>query len=214
MKIKLENRQVAVYTAVILAVIMLFLPGSSRNRYSFKPEDLAAAINAGEDQIAPGDLAAMLIQGKGDLLLVDIRSEEDFTKGAIKGAVNIPLAKLLQRATIDAELPEIKTIILYSNGDTHAHQAWLVLKAAGVNAYVLQGGYNGWVESVLNPVKPAGDSDDEMLKYETAKSIAASFGGSGAVKEQDTSAKSGNTGATPAVKPIIQPKKKKLGGCG
>lgn len=214
MYIKLENRQVAVFTAVILAVIMLFLPGSSRSRYSFRPEELAAAINAGEDQITAADLSEWLIQGKSDLLLVDTRSETDYAKGSIKGSVNIPLAKLLERSTIDTELPETKTIVIYSNGDSHAHQAWLVLRTAGVNSYVLQGGYNGWVSAILNPAKPADSSDDEILKYEAAMSLAASFGGTGAVKTQDNLSKKENQGGAPVLKPAIQPKKKKLSGCG
>ena len=214
MKMKLENRQIAVYTALILAFIMLFLPGSSSNRYMFKPEELAASIIAGEDQVRSSDLAEWLIQGRSDLYLIDIRNEEDFTKGAIKSAVNIPLSRLLERSTIDTEIPGYKTVILYSNGNTNAHQAWLVLKTAGVSAYVLQGGYNGWVETVLSPSKTAGNTDDEILKYETAKAVAGAFGSTGSVSEADNEEVSDKGDSKTPIKPLIKPKKKKLAGCG
>ena len=72
-------------------------------------------------------------------MIIDIRSEEDFSKGAIKNAVNIPLQKLLKKETLNSEFNVPKTVVLYSNGNSHAHQAWLVLKSAGVDALVLQG---------------------------------------------------------------------------
>lgn len=214
MNIKLENRQIAVYTALLLAVIMLFLPGTDRNRYSFKPGELAASILAGEDQVSAADLADWIIQGRSDLLIVDIRSEADFEKGSIKSSLNIPLAKLLERSTIDTELPESKTVVLYSNGDSHSHQAWLILKAAGVNAYVLQGGFNRWTEVVLNPGSPADSSDDEVLKYEAAKSVAGAFGSTGSVLESKGNVKSNNASIIPPVKSGTPPKKKKLASCG
>ncbi|HOK02058.1 MAG TPA: rhodanese-like domain-containing protein [Spirochaetota bacterium] len=210
MNIKITGKLMAAYTAMILAVIMLFLPGSDTRKFSFKPEVLATAIVSGEDSIAPATLSEWIIQGKSDLMIIDIRSEEDFSKGAIKKAVNIPLQKLLTKETINSEFNIPKTVVLYSNGNSHAHQTWLVLKSAGVDALVLQGGYNAWVETILNPSKPVAMEDDEVLKYNAAMSVAKFFGSSGEVKESADS----ETKSAPSNKPAVQPKKKKLAGCG
>ncbi|HPX91314.1 MAG TPA: rhodanese-like domain-containing protein, partial [Spirochaetota bacterium] len=129
MKIKITGKLLAAYTAMILAVIMLFLPGSDTRKFSFKPEDLAAAIASGDDAITASTLSEWIIQGKSDLMIIDIRSEEDFSKGAIKNAVNIPLQKLLKKETLNSEFNVPKTVVLYSNGNSHAHQAWRVLKS-------------------------------------------------------------------------------------
>ncbi|HOV09900.1 MAG TPA: rhodanese-like domain-containing protein [Spirochaetota bacterium] len=210
MKIKITGKLLAAYTAMILAVIMLFLPGSDTRKFSFKPEDLAAAIASGDDAITASTLSEWIIQGKSDLMIIDIRSEEDFSKGAIKNAVNIPLQKLLKKETLNSEFNVPKTVVLYSNGNSHAHQAWLVLKSAGVDALVLQGGYNAWVETILNPSKPVAMEDDEVLKYNAALSVAKFFGSAGEIKESSAS----ENKSAPVNKPAAQPKKKKLAGCG
>ena len=102
--------------------------------------------------------------------LIDIRKEKDFNAGHIKTAENIPLETLLKRKTIEQELNPDQLIVLYSNGNSHAHQSWVVLKTAGLNCYVLQGGYNYWNKIIMNPSLPSDSSDDEVLRYKQAKS--------------------------------------------
>ena len=58
MKIKITGKLLAAYTAMILAVIMLFLPGSDTRKFSFKPEDLAAAIASGDDAITASTITS------------------------------------------------------------------------------------------------------------------------------------------------------------
>jgi len=210
MEIKLENKQIGALVALVLAVVMLFLPGSTVSKYTFDPADLSKAITEKEDQISPKELSEMIIAGKNDYQLVDIRNEADFKKGAIKTAENIPLPKLLEKTTIEMDLSRSRLVILYSNGSSHAHQAWLVLKAARIDAAVLEGGFNGWVNTILNPKGPKELTDDEILKYNLASSVAAYFNGG-----------TGITAAAPGADAKAKPKrrrrssgKKKLKGCG
>ena len=165
MNIHLENRQIAVLVALVLALVMLFLPGSSSTKYAFDPETVAQAINEKEDQISPEELSQWIIEGQEVFDIIDIRPEVDFARGNIKGSINIPLKKLLLRETIDTELSDEGTTVIYSNGNSHGHQAWLVLKAAGKDALVLEGGFNGWTTRILNPQPPQTPSDDEILRY-------------------------------------------------
>ena len=122
---KLENKQIGVLVAAILAIIMLFLPGTDQSKYSFKPEALAKSISESEDQLSPRELSEWIIEGRKDYQLIDIRKKAEFKKGQINGALNIPLKKLLLKKTIEQELGD-KLTVIYSNGNSHAHQAWLV----------------------------------------------------------------------------------------
>lgn len=211
MHIKLENRQVGIFAALIIAVIMIFLPGQDRKRYSFNPDAIAATINESREHVTPGDLSQWIIQGKNDFILVDIRSKEEFAEGHIKTAKSIPLALLLKRSTMEREFIDGKMVILYSNGTSHAAQACLVLKTAGIDCYVLEGGYNYWIETVLKPAEPvAGAADDEILKYRAAQSVADHFGGAGQSKQNVEGNKSGTR--TPGA-PVKRGGKKKLQGC-
>lgn len=207
---KLEGKQIGIYTALILAFIMLFLPSSDNSKYSFDPAVLAAAINDGQDHVSPGRLAEMIISEDKTFLLVDIRKPEDFQIATIKNAVNIPIEKLLKKETIERELPDDKTVIIFSNGNTHAHQAWLVLKAAGKNVQVLENGYNGWVQAVLTPRLPSDNTDDEILRYKRDKAVGGFLGGGvipADVRKNET------TNAQPQTGKPAAPKKKKIGGC-
>jgi rhodanese-related sulfurtransferase len=211
LKLKLENRQIGVFAVLIIAFIMLLLPGQDKSKYAFKPDAIAGVIKEGKDHVSPADLSQWIIEGKNDFTLVDIRSKEEFEKGHIKNAKNIPLDTLMKRSTIESEFVDGKMVVLYSNGTSHAAQAWLVLKTAGVDCNILDGGYNYWNETVLNPKDPgAGAADDEILKYQAAQSVADYFGGASQMKSGD-GAKSGDAGAKAPVK--REGKKKKLQGC-
>jgi rhodanese-related sulfurtransferase len=212
LKLKLENRQIGIFAVLIIAFIMLLLPGQDKSRYAFKPDAIAGVIKEGKDHVSPGDLSQWIIEGKNDFTLVDIRSKEEFEKGHIKGAKNIPLDTLLKRSTVESEFVDGKMVILYSNGTSHAAQAWLVLKTAGIDCYILDGGYNYWNETVLNPKNPGADAaNDEVLKYQAAQSVADYFGGSSQMKSGAEAGKGGDTGTKAPVK--REGKKKKLQGC-
>ena len=195
---------------IIIAVSLFMLSGRGLNKYVFDSAELANEISKNKDQISPNNLSEWIIEGKADYKLIDIRMPEEFAAGSIKGAVNIPLAKILERKTMNSELPEHKKNIIFSNGDSHANQAWLILKAAGKNVYVLEGGYNYWNKLVLNPQLPSTTpSDDEVLQYKKAKGVADYFGGgTGAadVNIKGGDAAAGKTGAD-------LKKKKQVKGC-
>ncbi len=206
---KLEDKQIGVFAALIIATIMLFLPDQDNTKYSFNPEVLASTILEKSDQVSPDELSQWIIEGRNDYQLIDIRSEKMFSKGHIKGAENIPLPVLLQKQTVYQDLSDNKLIVLYSNGNSHAHQAWLVLKTAGIDCYVLEGGFNYWNSMLLNPTMPKNFSDDEILRYKTAQSVSAYFGGTGKINE----AKDVDTGNKPKRTIKRKKRKKKLDGC-
>jgi rhodanese-related sulfurtransferase/DNA-binding HxlR family transcriptional regulator len=79
----------------------------------------------------------------GDLVLVDVRPEEEFDAGHIDGAISIPIGELTERL---AELPEDAEIIAYCRGPlcAYAHQAVRQLRGAGRSARRLEGGWPEW----------------------------------------------------------------------
>lgn len=207
---KLESKQIGMLVALVLGIVMLFLPAQDSKKYRFDPGTIAKSIEESEDHIDPSTLSQWLIEGRQDFMLIDIRTPGEFEQGHIKGAKNIPLAQLLEKDTLQ-ELPGEKYIILYSNGSSHAAQAWLVMNTAGFDSYMLEGGFNYWNKVIMNPNPPSGQvSDDEILRYKTQVAVKNYFSGGTAA------------GANPVVpddkikkKPMIRKskKKKKLKGC-
>lgn len=209
---KLEGKQIGILVALILGLVILFLPAQDNLKYRFDPGQIAQTIDSREDQIDPVTLSDWIIQGRKDYLLVDIRPVVEFERGHIKTAGNIPMEQLLERSNLE-ELPEEKMIIIYSNGGSHAAQAWLVMNAAGFDALVLEGGFNYWNQMVMNPKAPSvGAADDEILRYQTRVAVSNHFGGAtGAAPGSLNTAQ--NTGAKKTIRRRPKKKKKKLGGC-
>ena len=80
---------------------------------------------------------------KGDVVLVDVRPDEEYAAGHIKGARSIPIDELDKRL---AELPKETEIVAYCRGPfcAYAHDAVRRLRASGRAARRLEGGWPEW----------------------------------------------------------------------
>lgn len=92
-----------------------------------------------------------------DTLLLDVRTREEFTFGAIPGAVNIPLDEL--RGRID-ELPYDKDIYIYCAIGLRGYLALKILMGHGFNRVKnLSGGYKTYATAtapIVNTMAPVG----------------------------------------------------------
>jgi rhodanese-related sulfurtransferase len=81
--------------------------------------------------------------GRGDVVLVDVRSREEFEAGHIDGARSIPIDELEQHL---AELPTDREVIAYCRGPfcAYAHDAVRRLQGAGREAKRLDIGWPEW----------------------------------------------------------------------
>ena len=93
------------------------------------------------DAIGRDELIARM--RKGDVVLVDVRPNEEFAAGHIKGAKSVPLGELEDRL---AELPADREIVAYCRGPfcAYAHEAVRRLQAAGRSARRLEDGWPEW----------------------------------------------------------------------
>jgi rhodanese-related sulfurtransferase/predicted transcriptional regulator len=79
----------------------------------------------------------------GDVVLIDVRPEEEFAAGHIQGAQSVPLDELERRL---AELPADREVVAYCRGPfcAYAHEAVRTLHAAGREARRLDEGWPEW----------------------------------------------------------------------
>jgi rhodanese-related sulfurtransferase len=103
----------------------------------------AARDYLGEDVEAIGREELVARLGRGDVVLVDVRPEEEFAAGHVDGARSIPLDELEQRL---AELPADREVVAYCRGPfcAYAHEAVRRLQAAGRSARRLEEGWPEW----------------------------------------------------------------------
>ncbi|MBC8346495.1 MAG: rhodanese-like domain-containing protein [Candidatus Marinimicrobia bacterium] len=186
-----------------LGLIIAFVPENTTKPYRLTASEMLDEVQYGSELIHPDELAEWLIDKDPSIQLIDIRSSDEFEKFHLIGAINIPINQILDDEWADYLDQDIKMNILYSNGTTLAHEAWMISRQLGYeNNTVLMGGLNYWTETILNPNKPESTSpDDEIAKYEFRKGASQYFGGSANAQSSSKVSKS--------KKPIIKRRKKK-----
>jgi len=195
-----------------MGLIIAAVPQNKTNPYKLTAEELLAEANTRNQFVTADVVADMIIKKDPALRLIDVRSQEEFEKFSLPGAINIPAANLLSAEYADILNQDFKMNVLYSNGTLASNEAWMITRQLGYeNNYVLEGGLNYWFDAILNPQKPASTNpDEEFAKYDFRKSAGQALGGGGLAAQPapDNAAPS----ARPAVKPAAK-KKKAAGGC-
>lgn len=167
------NKKLALI-AVSLGVIALFA-GDPYGGTTIKvnEKDIALSTVGNADKVLVTDLADWIIKGKSDFELVDLRTEEKYNEYTIPGAQCIPLPQISS-----SDLRRNQKIVLFSDDDVTASQAWFILKSKNYKGvYILDGGLNAWKEKVLFPKAPVNGSKEEIVQFEKMKEVARYFGG-------------------------------------
>jgi rhodanese-related sulfurtransferase len=101
--------------------------------------------------ISVSDARAMM-QSSSNLLVVDVRTTEEYVQGHLKGAINIPLSALPLRINgLDRNRP----ILVYCQTGIRSAQASSFLVRAGfTKVYNLEGGITEWINSGYPTITP------------------------------------------------------------
>ncbi len=195
-----------------MGLIIAAVPQNKTKPYKLTANQLLAEASTRTQYIAPETVADMIVKKDPSFQLIDVRSQDDFEKFSLPGAINIPITDLLSDKYADILNQDAKMNIFYSNGTLTANEAWMVTRQLGYkNNFVLEGGLNYWFDSILNPKKPASTSpDEEFAKYDFRVSAGKALGGG------STTVQPSQDQSTVSAKPAIQaaPKKKRAaGGC-
>ncbi|NMD03337.1 MAG: rhodanese-like domain-containing protein [Bacteroidales bacterium] len=194
-----------------MGLIIAAVPQNTTRPYKLTAEELLAEANTRTQFVTPEVVADMIIKKDPSLRLIDVRSQDEFEKYSLPGAINIPYADLLSDEHTDILNQDVFMNVFYSNGTLTANEAWMLTRQLGYeNNYVLEGGLNYWFDTILNPEKPSdSSSDEEFAKYDFRKSAGMALGGGNVIMpSQEQSAPS----TKPAVKAASK-KKKAAGGC-
>ncbi len=193
-----------------LGLVMAAIPQNTTHPYKLSPEQLLEQVNSGMQYFSPDEVANMIIMEDPSFLLIDVRGQDEYEKFHLPGAVNIPATDILAEEWVDYLDQDTRHNIFYSNGTVTANETWMITIQLGYeNNYVLQGGLNYWVETIMNPEAPAITSpDEEIAKYNFRKGAGMKLGGGEDVENQE----SAPVTSLPKIAP--RPKKKRTeGGC-
>ena len=112
-------------------------------------DDLAAAYLGERDRLrtmSRDDLKARLRDG--DVIVLDVRPDPEYTSGHIRGAISVPIAEL--EARLD-EIPKGADVVAYCRGPycVYADEAVRLLTGKGLAAARLEDGYPEWARARL-----------------------------------------------------------------
>ncbi len=199
---------------IFLTALMLLLAFGTffLNRSNKKPKQIAPATLLWETiqptrYLTTDQVAKMIIQKDPSLELIDTRSAKEFNAFSLPNAINIPLDSIVNERSSDYfGIPGIN-VVFFSNDAIKADEAWVLTKRLGYNAtYVMKGGLNRWIETIIQPKEPGESSPRTAFETYAFRQGAHLF---------FTGAKVNNT-TTKKKKIIIRRKKKTAvaaGGC-
>lgn len=116
-------------------------------KWGFLAPELELRLTERQVQIDPAELAELMHNNHIDLRLVDVRDERDWNLFHLWGAERIPPGEVVTHRQRFARLAENGVIVLMSNDEAGATEAWKLVMATASqpNAYVLAGGINRWL---------------------------------------------------------------------
>lgn len=161
-----------------LGLVLVLLP-PKKSYKEVQAEDLLRQITSSSRFISPDIVADRLIKKDPSLLLVDVRSSEEYFEFSLPGALNIPLKDIFLPEQQELLTRKGVETIFYSNSDILADQAWILCKRKGLqNIFVMKGGLNEWFNSFfqLQP-PPETSSAAEIELYQFRNGVRQYFTG-------------------------------------
>jgi len=198
---------------IILAGGLIVLP-KQQNHEGIAPELFVKNMLSTERYISTDALADKMINEDPVLLLVDVRATEAFEKFSLPNAINIPLAQFFDEELNPYLDQEVYDIVLFSNDNFTANEAWLIGNRMGYQRlHVLDGGLNEWFQTIIEPELPKETMSREAYElYAFRKAAGKYFGVANDTLEIEAKVKK----TTVPKKVVTKPKKKKKmpeGGC-
>ncbi|RME05370.1 MAG: sulfurtransferase [Anaerolineae bacterium] len=165
-------RRIAWFAPLALTLVVLVMgdPTPAEKWARLAPEKEPLIANR-EIYIHPGELLASIADDTLSVVMLDVRSEADYNLFHLHGARRTPMEDLpavARELLLDPNIGQT-VIVLMSNDETAATEAWKIMQAESVpNVYVLEGGVNNWLSIFAaeeEGIQPAGQTADEQLAY-------------------------------------------------
>ncbi len=213
-KLLTRRYQLLASVLILLALGLLLLPKHIKND-GISPELFVKNVLSDERFISSDHLVDRMINKDPSMILVDVRPKTEFEKFTLPGAISVPLENFLNEENLAYLDQNIYDIVLFSNDNFIANEAWLIGNRLGFsNLYVLKGGLNDWFSTIFNPTPPLETDNKEAFDLYDFRKAAALYFGIG-VYEKENKPIVKNTSVQPK-KVSPAPKKKKAvpeGGC-
>jgi len=174
------NRNYLFLTLIILVLGAGTLFFHAQNKLKQVPPDklLWDIIQPGR-YVSTDKVAKWMIEKDPSLELIDVRGADQYKAYSLPNAINVPIDSLITpNGSEYFGIPGIR-VVLFANDDILADQAWVLLRRLGFKGnYVMKGGLNRWVETIIKPQEPPASAPEAAFKaYEFRKGACLYFTG-------------------------------------
>ncbi|OFY19998.1 MAG: hypothetical protein A2W98_13525 [Bacteroidetes bacterium GWF2_33_38] len=152
---------------ILLVASIGLLLSPTRSHQKLDAKQMLQEIQKTGHLISVDNLAKSIIDNDPSIILIDLRDAKEYEKFFLPNAINIPIDSLFSENWISYIDQAGMKSIFYSNGTTLATEAWMLTRQMGYkNCYVLKGGINEWIATIINPTLPNSiDSKQEFELY-------------------------------------------------
>lgn len=172
----LFSRRARLFAALLLVV------GGTLAVVSLRGEpkrEVRVALGPDRAVVTPAELAAWGIEGRRDYVVVDLRPDDDFREGHVRGAVSCGTCHETvdegRSATQgDTFVDLTKRVVLYTETGTESVSLPPLL-ARNHNVALLKGGYAAWKAEVLAPVAFGGEVDEAEIAAKRKREAVRAF---------------------------------------
>lgn len=172
---------IEILLALVIGVIILTLPpGKARSVGEKNEQVMMSEILHKSHSMSADELAYLMINNPKVLQIIDVRSEEEYAEFHFPGSIRIPPVDINYRDNRQLYKETDKKTVLVSNGGGDAACAAMVLIRKNHHGiYILDGGLNGFVETIFENNTPQSGATDmaDISKYRFRKKAAAIFKG-------------------------------------
>jgi rhodanese-related sulfurtransferase len=139
---------------ILLGLGLVFLP-DRQNTKEMQPEHMLSKLVDESRFMTTDQVADKIINNDPSLILVDVRNATEYEKWTLPGALNIPVEEILSEDAIKILSSKAYDKVLFANNDLLAEQCWILINRMLLDrTYVMKGGLNTWVETIINPSQP------------------------------------------------------------
>jgi rhodanese-related sulfurtransferase len=151
-----------------VAVLVIGQPTTQERWTSLEPTK-GALLAERQVQIHPGELLATMSDRSLNLKMLDVRGEAEYNLFHLEDAALVPLEDIPQQVDTLLQEPANTVIVLMSNDEERATEAWKTLTAESVpNVYILEGGINNWLDTFAaedSQLQRISASKADLLRY-------------------------------------------------
>ncbi len=142
MKIRLKKSLIFIvlFSFLITPFILFSSQTSSKNNSFYK-------------NISPEEAEKILKENSGNIIILDVRTKEEFSEGHIKGAINIDYHSKDFKSKLE-KLDKTKIYMIYCRSGYRSGRAFELMKEMGfTKLYNIEGGINAWIGEGLPVAK-------------------------------------------------------------